>query len=128
MSTDVETLPHSPPDEPKFRGGPAPEKFTIEALTNPETIAAILHKTWDLSDEAYYDLIDDIGTRAARLILRTKALSGDVRALDLYWRVTKEERGKRRQADAKPDERAVQVQAELLQRSRSKDSSPQDVG
>ena len=106
-------------DTPRLRGGNPSDKFTLEYLTNPANIAAILHKTWDLSDDAFYDLIDDIGTRAARLVLRTKALEGDVKALDLYWRVTKEDRGRKRQADKKPDERSAQVQGELIQRPRA---------
>ena len=91
-------------DAAKMRGGPPAERFTLDHLLDPANMAAFLHKTWDLSDEAFKDLVDDIGTRAARLVLRTKALGGDVRALELYDKITYRDHRDRRQETPKAAE------------------------
>ena len=68
------------------RPGPTPKRYTPEYLVDPAVMSNILYRTQDLTDEAYEELVNDIGSRAAILILRAKALGGDVRALDLYLR------------------------------------------
>ena len=82
----------------RLRAGPTPEKYKKENISNPQVMADILHKTADLCDEAFEDLVNDIGYRAALLVLRDKALSADVKALDLYFRLIKETRSERKRA------------------------------
>lgn len=88
--------------------GPVPKRFTNEYLCDPKVMADLLYRTSELTDEAFYEIVDDIGSRAARLVLRGKALAGDVKALDLYHRITKEEREERKRAK-RPAERQVNV-------------------
>ena len=71
-------------------------------------MADILHKTHDLSDEVFEELTASIGYRAALLVLRHKAISGDVRAIELYIKLTKEQKAERaRTKKAMPPSRDV---------------------
>ncbi len=85
------------PDKPAGR---------LAASTDPEQIAtpaevhALIDKTQHLTDDAYEDLVNELGSRAALAVLRGVALSGDVRALDVYLRRTDDWR-KRRAAGGK---------------------------
>ena len=90
-------IPLSPNEAVKgMRGGPAPDRLSIENLSSPKIIADILHKTADLSDEEFNDIVDKLGSRAAHLVLRHKAINGDVKALDLYLRRCDERRKPKR--------------------------------
>jgi len=93
-------------DPPALRGGPTPQSFLLQNISNAAVIADILYKTQTLTDDAFNDLVDDIGYRAAKLVLRDKALAGDVRALELYHRIVKEQRLEREQR-ARPAPRAI---------------------
>lgn len=76
--------------------GPVPKRVTTEYMTDPTIMAEMLYRTELVSDEDFTELVDQIGSRAARLILRAKALQGDVKALDLYFRIIKESKASRR--------------------------------
>lgn len=117
MSTIETSLPLAE-TEPRLKPGfPAQDK-TLEYLTDPKVIASFLHRYQELTDEAFDELVNDIGYRAALLVLRAKALSADVRALDLYIRLCREDKDARRKREA-PVERNVHatsfVQAERVQ-------------
>lgn len=84
--------------------GRPPKEFTIEHMTTEAEFVRLLNRTQYLTDDAYNEIVDDIGARAARLVLRAKALTGDVRALDLYLRIAKEDKRSRLEA-AKPAQR-----------------------
>ena len=81
--------------ETAIRPGPTPDKYLVENISSPQLIADILHKTADLTDEAFYDLVNDIGGRTALLVLRHKAINGDVKALELYFKIVKEDKASR---------------------------------
>ena len=100
MSSDIDIRQDSPDTVEQSiasRPGRTPYRYTLEYLTDPKNIADLLYRTQELTDEAFNDLIDDVGIRAARLVLRTKALSGDVRALQLYDAITNRDRIKRKE-------------------------------
>jgi hypothetical protein len=88
------------------RPGPVPRSFQLETITDPKAIVEILYRTSELTDNAFIALVDDIGMRAARLILRAKAVGGDIRAIDLYLRIAREDKEKRERM-AIPAERQV---------------------
>lgn len=90
----------------RMRAGPPAERFKLEKLIEAEEIRELLHKSWDLTDEAFDELVDDLGYRAAKLVLRAKAVAGDVKALDLYLRLAKEAK-RERQARKRPEQRNV---------------------
>ncbi len=50
----------------------------------------LLYRSKELSDEAFIDLVDDVGVRAARIVLRAKACSGDVKACELYLKLAQQ--------------------------------------
>jgi hypothetical protein len=86
--------------------GPVPERAKITNIVSAEYLQELLYRTEELTDDAFDDLIDDIGRRAARLVLRAKAVGGDVRACDLYLRLCKE-------AKAERDRKATPVQCSV---------------
>lgn len=94
-SANLRIMSSSLVEIPQMRPGPTPDSFKIERISNAQVIADILYKTQDLTDEVFLELVDDLGYRAARLVLRDKALSGDVKALDLYHRIVTTERKER---------------------------------
>ena len=89
-------------DDVKLRGGPPAEKLKIENLTDVEKIREFLHKTLELTDECFEDLCNDIGYRTALLVLRAKAVSGDIKALEYYIRLCRELKKERSKKTAPP--------------------------
>lgn len=85
---------------PRLLGGAVPPNFDIDGLASPEKMVELLYRTKQLSDEAFEEIVNDIGYRAALLVLRAKAIAGDVKALDLYLRLVKESK---REREAKKD-------------------------
>ncbi len=79
-------------------GRPTP----IEDPIGPDQIASYINRTKQLTDEAYEELVHDIGWRVALLVLRSKAWSGDVRALDLYNRIVTESKSRRAKPKREP--------------------------
>ncbi len=77
-----------------------PNEYTIERLSDPKVMAELLYRSQDLSDEAFEDLIDDIGLRATRIVLRASACSGDVKAADLYRKWVEADKAKRKRPQA----------------------------
>lgn len=84
-------------DTPQLKTGPPAANKRLDYLTSADVIAELLHKTQDFTDEQFNDLIDDIGARAVRLVMRAKAVGGDVRAADLYLKLVEQDREARRQ-------------------------------
>jgi hypothetical protein len=78
-------------------GKPTP----IEDPITTEQIASYINRTKRLTDDAYEELVHDIGWRVAMLVLRHKAWSGDVRALDVYIRIAHEAKNRKRKPAAK---------------------------
>lgn len=106
MSTSEKDLPQTTTDRWKSTPGPTPDRYKHEYLTDPKVLTDLLYRTEELTDEAFEDLVNDIGYRAALLVLRTKALGADIRALDLYLKLCREDRENRRKRDT-PVERNV---------------------
>ena len=75
--------------------GPIPKGSGFEPLMDAEKMTEILYRTQRYTDEAFDELVDDVGYRAARLVLRAKAVKGDIKALDLYIRLAKESKRER---------------------------------
>ena len=116
MSADDKTEQDANIEQPKSRrkllGGKVPPNWDIQRHYDPQHMTELLYRSKELSDEAFSDLIDDVGYRAARIVLRGKALQGDIRAIDLYMRTVKEERKERAQAKlAGPQGRPAQHHA-----------------
>ena len=86
----------------KLRGGPAPENLKTEHMTDPEKLREFLHKTIELTDEAFEDIVNDLGYRTALLVLRAKAVSGDIKALELYLKLCRELKAQRVKKTAAP--------------------------
>ena len=84
-------------------GGKVPDSYKAEHLTTSEAIAEMLYRAQNVTDEYFDELVDSLGYRAAKLVLRAKAVSGDVKALDLYLRHVKESRAERAKRDKAPD-------------------------
>ncbi len=92
--------------EPRGIGRP-PKEMTLEYLTSAADFQRLLNATQNLTDEAYNDLIDDIGARAARLVLRAKACQGDVPALKLYLQVCQDAKKAKREASQEPTRQVI---------------------
>ncbi len=90
-------------DRPRLLGGPTPDRFDIKRLFDPGLMTEILYRAQNLDDDAYNELIDDIGSRAARLVLRAKACEGDVAALKLYLQLCKDDKKSRAEAKREPE-------------------------
>jgi hypothetical protein len=76
------------------------KELTPEYMSSPDEITKLLNRTRHLTDEAFEDLVHDIGYRMALLVLRAKAVSGDTKAIDLYFKVVRETRAARRKKDS----------------------------
>lgn len=76
-------------------GRPSKE-LTAEYMCDAKEMQRLMNATQHLTDDAYEELVHDYGFRLALLVLRAKAVSGDVKAIDLYLRVVKESRAARR--------------------------------
>ena len=72
-----------------------PDKLTVAHIADAAKIESLLYRTQNLTDEAFQDLVDDVGARLARLVLRAKAVSGDIKALELYDKIVTRDREKR---------------------------------
>ena len=72
-----------------------PDKLTVAHICDAAKIESLLYRTQALTDDAFADLVDDVGARLARLVLRAKAVSGDIKALELYDKIVTRDREKR---------------------------------
>lgn len=94
------SLPESEPERkrsyvaglPDGIGRPTP----IERPTTAEEIASYINRTKQLTDEAYEELVHDIGWRVMLLVAREKAWTGNVKAMALYREIVRESRQIRR--------------------------------
>ncbi len=93
---------NEPEGKLRLRKGKPAANLDIAHLADADKIRDFLHKTLDLSDEAFEDLCNDVGYRAALLILRAKAVTGDIKALELYIRLCRELKKERKKVEAKP--------------------------
>jgi hypothetical protein len=121
MSAATDLALTSPRDGESFKTGPIPVSFKLENLHDPAVITEILYRSQTLTDDAYQDLVDDIGHRAARLILRAKAVQGDVKAIELYDKIVHRDR-KARAERSKPAARTVSG-GEFIQSPRATDEN-----
>jgi hypothetical protein len=80
----------------KLLGGAVPPTYQIAHLFDPEKMTELLYRSKELSDEAFEELVDELGSRAARIVLRAKAAQGDIRAIDLFLHIAKEAKKERR--------------------------------
>jgi hypothetical protein len=103
----------------KMRSGPMPADFSIEKFCDLKRMGEFLYRSQDVNEQTYEEMVDFLGTRAARLVLRAKACDGDVRAIDLYLKVADEAK-KRRTKPAKAPERNVTVTDQFKPGSRPK--------
>lgn len=126
MSASESQSPTPRQAEPQLVGGKVPPAYHIERLYDPAVIAEIMYRAQNLSDEAFEDLIDDVGYRASRLVLRAEAVRGNVKAIELYDKIvqrTRKERDDRR----KPAERVVNT-GSFVQPPRSVTDKGEDEG
>jgi hypothetical protein len=98
-----------------------PASFNLENLFEPAIMAELLYRSQDLTDESYEDLVDQIGYRASRLILRAQAVKGNVKAIELYDKIVQRTR-KERADKAKPAVRTVGA-GEFIQSPRATDEN-----
>lgn len=72
---------------------------TLEEMQSPEVIAQLLRKSYAITDDVFDSIINIVGERAALLILRAKAVGGDVRAIDVYLKRCDQAKAKRKRSN-----------------------------
>lgn len=102
---------------PRLLGGVIPSDFTIEALIDEKKIRELLYRSMSWTDEQFNELCDDVGSRAARLVLRAKACSGDVKACELYLKLAQQAKADRKKPRA-AEERNVTAASGMVQPAR----------